>query len=128
MPCSAYRFHRALPGAPCLVVISTTPFAASVPYSADAAGPFTTSIDSKSSGFKSLMRLGGAQPTSQTPDERFWLLTRIPSRKYTGSLFRERLFVPRMRTRDGAPVTLPGRTSTTPVSPGLTVTTRDAAP
>src|SRR5437667_6012239 len=67
MPCSAYTFHRALPGAPCLVVIRTTPLAASVPYSADAAGPFTTSIDSKSSGFRSLIRLGGAQRPSQTP-------------------------------------------------------------
>src|SRR2546425_413346 len=112
MPCSAYRFHRALPGAPCLVVIRTTPLAASVPYSADAAGPFTTSIDSKSSGFRSLIRLGGAQPTSQTPDERFWLVMRIPSRTYTGSLVSDRLLVPRMRTRDGAPVTVPGRTST----------------
>src|SRR5256714_9252313 len=124
MPCSAYRFHRALPGSPCLVVISTTPFAASVPYSADAAGPFTTSIDSKSSGFKSLMRLGGAQPTSQTPDERFWLLTRIPSRKYTGSLFREGLVVPRMRTRQGAPRTLPGRTST-PATFEVVITSND---
>src|SRR5256885_10034388 len=111
MPCSAYRFHRALPGAPCLVLITTTPFAASVPYSADAAGPFTTSIDSKSSGFRSLMRLGGAHPTSQIPEDRFWLVNRMPSRKYTGSLVSERLFVPRIRTRDGAPVTLPGNTS-----------------
>src|SRR3977135_3087077 len=111
-PCSAYTFQCALPGEPCLVVISTTPFAASGPFSADADGPFTTSIDSKSSGLRSLMRLGAAQPTSQTPDDRVWLLTRIPSRKYTGSLLSERLFVPRMRTRDGAPVTVPGRTST----------------
>src|SRR2546427_13291557 len=58
------------------------------------------------------MRLGGAHPTSQIPEERFWLVTRIPSRKYTGSLFSERLFVPRIRTRDGAPVTVPGSTST----------------
>ena len=111
-PCSAYTVQRALPGWPCLVLIATTPFAASVPYSADAAGPFTTSTDSKSSGFRSLIGLGGAHPTSQMPEERFWLVTRMPSTKYTGSFVSERLFVPRIRTRDGAPVTVPGRTST----------------
>src|SRR5258708_20291712 len=106
-PCSAYTVQRALPGWPCLVLITTTPFAASVPYSADAAGPFTTSIDSKSSGLRSLMRLGGAHPTSHTPDDRFWLVTRIPSRKYTGSLFSEELFLPPTPPRPPPPLPAP---------------------
>src|SRR5205809_4391807 len=103
-PCSANTFQRAVPGWPCLVLIPPTPFAASVPYNADAAGPFTISIDSKSSGLRSLMRLGGEHPTSQIPDDRFWLVTRIPSTKYTGSFVNARLFVPRIRTREGEPV------------------------
>src|SRR2546427_3385039 len=105
-PCSAYTVQRAFPGWPCLVLITTTPFAASVPYSADAAGPFTTSIDSKSSGFRSLMRLGGAHPTSQIPEGPFWLVNRMPSKKYTRPLGSERRVVPPDPTRDGARLTV----------------------
>src|SRR2546425_3486494 len=111
-PCSAYTVHRAGPGLPRFVVITTTPFAASVPYSAVADGPFTTSIDSISSELRSFTRLGGAHPTPQTLDERFALTMRTPSTTYTGSLLSDRLLVPRIRTRDGLPVWLPGSTWT----------------
>jgi hypothetical protein len=46
-----------------LVVITITPFAASVPYSVAADGPRTTSIDWISSGFRSPTRLGVVPPT-----------------------------------------------------------------
>src|SRR5437660_70601 len=72
-PCSAYTFHRVLPAVPRLVVIAITPLAASVPYRADADGPFTTSMEAISSGERSLTRLGGAHPTSHTDEERRWL-------------------------------------------------------
>src|SRR5437762_8217564 len=45
-----YRDHCAGPGLPRFVEITITPLAASVPYSVDAEGPRTTSIDSMSSG------------------------------------------------------------------------------
>src|SRR5438552_11290802 len=112
IPCSAYRLHRAGPGLPRFVLMTTTPFAASVPYSAVADGPLMTSSDSISSGFRSFTRLGGAQPTLHTLEERFALLMRTPSTTYTGSLLSDKLFVPRMRTRDGLPVWLPGSTCT----------------
>src|SRR6266849_5068874 len=111
-PCSAYRLHRAGPGLPRFVLMMTTPFAASVPYSAVADGPLMISSDSISSGFRSFTRLGGAQPTPQMLEERLALMMRTPSTTYTGSLLSDRLFVPRMRTRDGLPVWLPGSTCT----------------
>src|SRR5688572_26373014 len=106
-PCSAYRLQRAGPGRPRFVLITITPLAASVPYRAAADGPLTTSTDSISSGLRSLTRLDGAHPTSHVSDERLALMMRTPSTTYTGSLLSERLFVPRIRTRLGAPVSVP---------------------
>ena len=57
-PPSAYRFQRAGPAEPRFVVMSTTPLDAAVPYTPLAAGPFRISIDSMSSGFRSLSRFG----------------------------------------------------------------------
>ena len=42
--------------------MTITPFAASVPYSVDAEGPFTTSNDSISSALMSFTRLGFVPP------------------------------------------------------------------
>src|SRR2546427_5805446 len=56
VPPSAYAVHFVGPGRPCLVRNWITPLAASVPYSAAAEGPFTTSTASKSSGLKSFKR------------------------------------------------------------------------
>jgi hypothetical protein len=58
---SADHVQRVLPARPRLVVISTTPFAAFVPYSVAADGPFTISMSSISSGFSELRR---EKPTS----------------------------------------------------------------
>jgi hypothetical protein len=49
-------------GRPRFVVMTTTPFAAAVPYNAAADGPFTISMPSISSGLMSLARLGCAPP------------------------------------------------------------------
>ena len=57
-PPRAVNSSRGRPAFPFLVVIWMTPFDASVPYSVAAAGPFTTSIDSMSSGLMSLSRDG----------------------------------------------------------------------
>src|SRR5580658_6494377 len=48
--CSPDRCHCGGPATPCLVMMTMTPLAASVPYSVAAAGPFSTSIDSMSLG------------------------------------------------------------------------------
>ena len=50
------KSHRAGPGVPRLVMTWMTPFDASVPYRVVAAGPFTISTLSMSSGLKSLKR------------------------------------------------------------------------
>ena len=62
-PPSTNAFQRVGPGRPRLVRIWITPLAASVPYSAAADGPLTISIDSMSSGLKSLSREGVCPPT-----------------------------------------------------------------
>src|ERR1700709_2657592 len=56
-PGSALQIHLVAPALPRLVVITTTPFAASVPYSVAADGPFTISMFSMSSGLMSPKRL-----------------------------------------------------------------------
>ena len=61
-PTSLYTLHWGGPAAPRLVRISTTPLAASVPYSVEAEGPLTISIDSISSGLRSFRRLGLVPP------------------------------------------------------------------
>ena len=53
-----------MPARPFFVVITTTPFAAFVPYSVAADGPFTISMSSISSG---LSELSSEKPTS-VPD------------------------------------------------------------
>jgi hypothetical protein len=101
------------PGRPRLVRICTTPFAASVPYSAAADGPFTISMDSISSGLKSLMREGAWPPVRSSEIELAPLSTRIPSTTMMGSLVSERLLEPRIRIRLPVPVVPPlGSTST----------------
>ena len=65
-PYSALASHWSpwRPLVPFLVMIWITPFAASAPYSVAAAGPFTTSIDSMSSG---LMKSSGLRDCPDTP-------------------------------------------------------------
>src|SRR3954470_22149364 len=55
-PASAFHVQRVAPARPRFVVTTMTPFAASVPYSVAADGPLTISIDSISSGLRSLRR------------------------------------------------------------------------
>jgi hypothetical protein len=52
---------------PRLVMICTTPFEASVPYSVVAAGPLMISMDSMSSGLMSFNRLAPAPPRCAGP-------------------------------------------------------------
>ena len=54
MPVVYWAFHCAAPVVPRFVKIWITPAAASVPYSVDAAAPFTISMRSMSSGLMSL--------------------------------------------------------------------------
>src|SRR3954463_5367256 len=81
-----------------------TPFAASVPYRVAALGPFNTSIDSMSSGLKSLMREIGDEL-----NDWLWgpvagsLFTRTPSTKSGGLLRGERLAGPGMRICEPVP-------------------------
>src|SRR5437773_482961 len=104
-PPSAYAVHLVGPGRPCLVRIWITPFAASVPYSAAADGPFTTSTDSQSSGFRSLRRDGAWPPEAPRPPSALGTLsTRTPSTTMIGSLRSDRLVAPRIRMRDPVPV------------------------
>src|SRR5215475_9275296 len=53
-PPSPYQVHFGAPARPFFVVTTMTPFAASVPYSVAADGPFTISMSSISSGFSEL--------------------------------------------------------------------------
>src|SRR6266545_8247412 len=105
-PCSAYTFQRVGPGRPRLVLMMITPVDAAVPYSAAADGPLITSIDSISSGVMSLIRLGFVPPIPML-DELLALVIRTPSMMYSGSLLSERPLVPRIRTREPAPVRFP---------------------
>src|SRR5206468_1152484 len=84
--------------APDFVVIRITPFAASVPYSVEADGPFSTSMDSISSGLMSLKRDGTCWFPAKASD---WasVLTRIPSTYTRGSFDNEGLEEPRIRIR-----------------------------
>ena len=54
--------HLAAPARPFFVVTTTTPFAAAVPYSVAADGPFTISMSSISSGLKLFRRLSAFAP------------------------------------------------------------------
>ena len=54
---AAYADHCVRPAFPLRVRITTTPFAAAVPYSAAAEGPLIMSTDSISSGFSAPIRL-----------------------------------------------------------------------
>ena len=78
MPPSPNTVQRAAPARPFFVVMTMTPFAASVPYSVAADGPFTISSVSISSGLMSLMRLGDVPPTPICADAEL-LVIRIPS-------------------------------------------------
>ncbi len=64
MPCRVMKFHFGTPPEPRLVMTWMTPFDASVPYNAAAAGPFRISIDSMSSGLRSLIREIDEEPKS----------------------------------------------------------------
>ena len=56
-PASPYHVQRVAPAFPFFVVMTMTPFAASVPYSVAADGPFTISMSSISFGSRSLRKL-----------------------------------------------------------------------
>jgi hypothetical protein len=95
-----------------LVVTRITPFAASVPYSVAAEGPFTTSMFSISSGLRSPTRLGALPPVPPplpVAVEKLALLLvmRIPSMIQIGSLFKLTEFMPRIRIRAPVPVCVP---------------------
>ena len=82
MPCSPKKFHFGAPARPFFVVMTMTPFAAAVPYSVAADGPFTISIFSISSGLRSFTRLGAVPPTLRlllAPPEPLSLVMRMPS-------------------------------------------------
>src|SRR4029079_13388266 len=64
---SALKLHFVPPERPRFVVTTTTPFAALVPYSVAADGPFTISMSSISSGVRLLMRLIGVEPAELAP-------------------------------------------------------------
>ncbi len=80
-----------------------TPFAAAVPYSADAAGPFRISMLSMSSGFRSSSR-DGAWPPVKRPNEFGVSSTRTPSMTSSGEFCSDTLFEPRIRMREPEPV------------------------
>jgi hypothetical protein len=77
IPASPWMDHCGAPARPRLVVITMTPFAASVPYSVAADGPFTTSTLSISSGLMSFTRLGRLPPPVPAPP--IVLVMRTPS-------------------------------------------------
>ncbi|MNR03506.1 hypothetical protein D3C85_1194010 [compost metagenome] len=85
---------------PFLVVIITTPFAASLPYKAAADGPLNTEIDSISSG----LMFEIPSPVCPMPVNKSlgWVLVNegmgIPSTTYNALLFPEIDFVPRITT------------------------------
>ena len=68
---SPLKLHLVLPERPFFVVMTTTPFAALVPYSVAADGPLTISMSSISSGVRLLRRLIGVDPA----DAADWLVT-----------------------------------------------------
>ena len=66
-PASPVQVQRALPARPFFVVMTMTPFAASVPYSVAAEGPFTISMSSISSGEKLFKKLNVVPPLLGAP-------------------------------------------------------------
>ncbi len=90
-------FHLVAPGVPRFVVMRITPFAASVPYSVAAAGPFTISMDSMSSGLMSSSRDGSCPPEKREKSSE--VFTRMPSTYTSGSFDSDMLLAPRMRIR-----------------------------
>src|SRR5260370_16613626 len=107
VPPSAYAVHFVGPGSPCFVRNWIRPLAASVPYSAAAEGPFTTSTASKSSGLKSFKRDGAWPPPPRLPSALAVLSTRTPSTVAIGSFRSDKLVEPRIPTRDPLPVVPP---------------------
>ena len=67
-PTEASYVTFAFPLLPCLVVISTTPFAAREPYKAAAAASFNTSIERISAGLMSANALALPNPPPKSPD------------------------------------------------------------
>ena len=103
------------PARPLRVVITSTPFAAAVPYSAEAAGPFRTSTFSISSGFMSVRRLAVWPPTAI---DELPLSARTPSMMTSGALLSDTEAEPRMRMRAPVPeVPLDCSTDTPEVRP-----------
>src|SRR5205814_2845046 len=94
-PRCRYVSQCAAPTRPRLVVITITPFAASVPYSVEADGPFTTSTLSIWFGSMSLRRLGFDPPIPML-DDPVALSIRLPSIITIGSLLIDRLFTQRI--------------------------------
>lgn len=81
-----------------------------MPYSVAAEGPFTISMLSISSGFRSFVRLV-ALPPVPGPDP-MSLVMRTPSMIQIGSLDSESEFAPRIRMRAPVPVCVPSCTDT----------------
>ena len=104
-PVSLNTRHCAGPARPFLVVTTITPLAACVPYNVAADGPFTTSIDSISSGFRLFIMLGAPVPIPppKAGDE---LSMRTPSTMISGSFESDAELMPRIRMR-APPPTLP---------------------
>src|SRR3954468_23835572 len=103
--CSAVQFHRVDPAWPFFVVTRTTPFAAFVPYSVAADGPFTISMFSISSGL--------SEPSNEkftsVPDCRLPAEYRTPSTYQIGAFDKLIDDTPRMRTVGAPPSSVPGR-------------------
>src|SRR3954468_13074797 len=114
---SADQLHFAAPARPFFVVTTITPFAAFVPYSVAADGPFTISMSSISSGLRLLRRLIGVEPAEFAPCA---VIYRTPSTTQIGALLRLIDETPRTRMVGAAPSAEPERTLT----PGAFATSR----
>src|SRR5437867_13282162 len=93
--------HRAAPARPFFVVTRTTPFAAFVPYSVAADGPFTISMSSISSGLRLLSSESEFAPAELVVFERY----RTPSTTQIGALLKLIEEMPRTRIVGDPPVT-----------------------
>src|SRR5256885_13813527 len=92
---SADQFQCVAPARPFLVVMTMTPFAASVPYSVAADGPFTISMSSISSGEKLLRKPNVVPPLLGA--ENVLEKARTPSTNTIGALPRLNELSPRIR-------------------------------
>src|SRR3954466_7765570 len=102
LPASPYQVQRVGPARPFFVVMTMTPFAASVPYSVAADGPFTISMSSISSGDIVLRKLNVVPPLLGALKE--LESARTPSTKTIGALPRLSELRPRIRIFGADPV------------------------